>query len=295
MAIFSRSWNLFSATWQVLRAEKSFVFYPILAAVVVLAISALILGGGAALVATHPELQQALNASGQQGAAPSLVTPVSLLLLFLYYLTVYFVINFFMTALVGAALKRLEGCDPGFSDGIRIARSRLGAIASYSAIAATVGVLFSLLRGRQGQGIAGAVIAGVGGMAWSVATFLVVPVLAAKGLGPIAAIKESAGLLRRTWGEQLTGTLGMGAVFGLLMFVVVIATFGLAGVAAQAGQQIFVVPILIIGVTLFALLAVVNSALLGIYRGAVYLYAERGEVAPQFDRSTITRAFGPKR
>ena len=44
-----------------------------------------------------------------------------------------------------------------------------------------------------------------------------------------------------------------------------------------------------------ALLAVVNSTLVGIYRGAVYLYAEKGEIAPQFDRFMITRAFAPKR
>ncbi len=33
MAVFSRSWSLFTATWQVLKAEKTFVLYPIFAAV----------------------------------------------------------------------------------------------------------------------------------------------------------------------------------------------------------------------------------------------------------------------
>lgn len=293
MAVFSRSWSLFSSAWQVLRVEKTFTFYPILAAVTVFLLSVLILGGGMLFLAAHPEVAEALNAADQGGELPPWATAVALLLLFLFYLAVYFVINFFLTALVGAALQRLEGRDPNFGDGLGIARRRAGSILGYSAIAATVGVLLSLLRGRQGQSGAGAIAAGLGGLAWNVATFLVVPVLAAKGLGPVAAIKESSSLLRRTWGEQLTGTFGMGAVFGILMFLVVIATFGLASLAADAGQQFLVVPIFAVGVTLFALLAVVNSTLVGIYRGAVYLYAEKGEVAPQFDRSMITQAFAP--
>jgi len=207
---------------------------------------------------------------------------------------VHFVINFFMTGLEGAALLRLEGGDPGFPDGLRIARNRAGMILGYSAIAATLGVLLSLLRGRQGQAGVGALVAGIGGLAWNVATFLVVPVLAAKGLGPVAAIKESSRLLRKTWGKQLTGTMGMGVAFALLMFLVLGATGALVVLTGQAGQQALSVPILAAGITLFALLAVVNSTLMGIYRGAVYLNADRGEVAPQFGQEMITQAFAPK-
>jgi hypothetical protein len=75
------------------------------------------------------------------------------------------------------------------------------------------------------------------------------------------------------------------------MFLVIILAFGLAGLAADAGQPALAAPVMVLGVTLFALLAVVNGTLLGIYRGAVYLYAEKGEVAPQFDQAMITQAF----
>ncbi len=52
-------------------------------------------------------------------------------------------------------------------------------------------------------------------------------------------------------------------------------------------------PIFVVSLTLFALTAGVNRTLVGIYRGAVYLYAAQAEVAPQFDRTMITPAFGP--
>ncbi len=294
MALFSRSWRLFKSAWQVLRAEKSFLLYPALAAVMVVLVSALILGGGFMFLAAHPEIEQTLATAEQGGDYPPWALATALLLIFLYSLAVYFVINFFLTALVGAALLRLEGGDPSFGDGLRIARSRAAAILGYSAIAATLGLLLSLLRGRQGRAGPGAIAAGIGGLAWNVATFLVVPLLAAKGLGPITAIRESATLLRKTWGEQLTGSFGMGAAFGLLMLLVVIATFGLAGLVASPGRELPVVSIFVVGATLFALLAVISSALFGIFRGAVYLYADKGQFAPQFDRDMITQAFAPK-
>ncbi len=198
-----------------------------------------------------------------------------------------------MTALVGAALERLRGGDPAFADGLRIARRRAGAILGYSLIAATVGVLLSLLRGQRQQGI-GALLAGMGGLAWGVATFLVLPVLAAKGIGPVAAIRESAGILRKTWGEQLTGTFGMGAAFAVALFLTLLATIGLVGLAGQAQLPALAAPILLVGGTCLVVLVVLNTTLMGIYRGAVYLYAEQGQVAPQFDRSVITQAFAPR-
>jgi hypothetical protein len=41
-------------------------------------------------------------------------------------------------------------------------------------------------------------ISGFVGMTWSLATYLTVPVLVAKDIGPIDAVKESAALLRQT-------------------------------------------------------------------------------------------------
>ena len=61
----------------------------------------------------------------------------------------------------------------------------------------------------------------IGGLGWSLATFLVVPVLVAEGLGPIDAVRRSSQLLKRTWGEQIAGNVGVGAVF-FLAFVVAI-------------------------------------------------------------------------
>ena len=87
--------------------------------------------------------------------------------------------------------------------------------------------MLQLLRERGG--IAGAIVAALGGMAWNIITFLVVPVLVVEGVGPIGAIKRSAGLLKKTWGEQVIGSAGIGLVFGLLGLAVGVVGIGLGG------------------------------------------------------------------
>ena len=79
------------------------------------------------------------------------------------------------------------------------------------------------------------------------------------------------------------------------MFLIFAATLGLGALSADAGYGMLVIPISVVGVSLFVLLTVTSGTLNTIYRSALYLYAAKGEVAPQFDRSMINQAFGPKR
>ena len=150
---------------------------------------------------------------------------LSYVVLFIFYLVTYTVTFYFQTALVGAAMIRLDGGDPTLRDGLRMATSRLPSIIGYALIAATVGMILRWISERAG--IVGVIIIGIIGFAWNIATFLVVPVLVTENVGPIEAIKRSGGLLRRTWGEQLIGVGGIGIVFGLLFFVVVLVGAGL--------------------------------------------------------------------
>ena len=115
---------------------------------------------------------------------------------FLFALVQSTVILFFNAALVGAALICLDGGDPTVSDDLAIAGKRMGAILGYAALAATVGMVLRFISERSG--FIGRLISGFVGMTWSLATYLTVPVLVAKDIGPIDAVKESAALLRQT-------------------------------------------------------------------------------------------------
>lgn len=277
---FSRSVELAKASWSVIKADKELLWFPVMSAVAL------------ALIITPIVLLDAPAFSGY--GEP---TPLAWLALLAGYVLCYFVGLFFNTALVGAAMIRLDGGDPTLADGLRIAQSRVGQIFGYACIAGTVGVLLHLLEERVGW--LGQIAVRLIGVAWAVATFLVVPILVTRDIGPVDAVRESAGLLRRTWGENIIGGVGLGFVFGLA-WVAVVAVAGLSiALALQANLAVLVPGILVAGVLALLLLATLHATMQGVYAAALYRYATVGAAppagtAPGFAPEILQQAFRPK-
>ena len=280
MGKFARSWALAKASLGVLRSDKELLVFPMISAVAVVLVIA-----SFALPVFGLELYKGL--AGEDG-----ITAGGYLLAFLFYLVQYFVIFFFNSALVGAAMIRLDGGDPTVADGLRIARGKWARILGYAAIAATVGLLLRMVEERAG--FIGRIVIGLVGVAWTLATFLAVPVLVARDVGPVDAVKESASLLGRTWGENLIGNGGLGLVMMLLNLVVVLVFGGLAFAFAGNGMATLAVAMVVLGALVLLGLALVQSALSGIYSAALYRFAVMGDAPQGFDAVLLRDAFQRK-
>ena len=276
----SRSWGLIKASAGVLAKDKELLVFPLLSAACTLLVAAAFL-----LPALGLGALDGLRSGGG-------VSFAAYLLAFLFYLAQYFVIFFFNTALVGAAMIRLDGGDPTLRDGLRIASGKLVPILGYAAIAATVGMLLRAVQERAG--FIGKLVSGALGVAWTLASFLVVPVLVTRDIGPIDAVKESALLLKKTWGENLIGQGGVGLVFGLVFFAMIIV--GGAAIIAAAMTQSAVLIVAVVAVVIVALLlaALVQAALSGIYSAALYRYAVGAGESEGFDARLLGQAFRTK-
>jgi hypothetical protein len=123
---------------------------------------------------------------------------------------------------------------------------------------------------------------------------MVVPVLVSRDIGPIDAVKESVLLLKRTWGENIVGNVGIGLVFGLLTALLVFVVIALVILAATTAGGIAALVVGGIGVMAIALMAIVQAALSGIYSAALYRYATDGEAPAGFQVGTLQAAFAPK-
>jgi hypothetical protein len=273
---FSRSWEMVKASADVLRSDRELMLFPVLSGLATL----LVLASFALPVLA---LRLFSDGFGVGGA----------LLGFAFYFCTYGVMIFFNCALVGAAMIRLDGGDPTLADGLAAARARLGAILGYAAIAATVGVLLQALKGKDNNFIVRLIGSGLG-MAWTLATFLVVPVLVTRNVGPVDALRQSIDLLKRTWGENAVGQVGIGAAFGVLSFGAVLVSVALVLLAAQASVLLAI----IVGVACLLgvlLLGVYQAALTGIYSAVLYRYAVSHEVPAAFRGTDIATAFAAKR
>jgi len=277
---FANSFALVKASAHVLKMDKELMVFPLMSGISTLLVAASFV---APIFMIGPEI---FSETGE-------VSYLAYTWGFLFYLVQYTVIFFFNAALVGAALIRLDGGDPTVSDGLAIASKRMGSILGYAAIAATVGMVLRFLSERLG--FIGQIVVGLFGIAWTLTTYLTVPILVTKDIGPIDAVKESAMIFKRTWGEQVAGNFTMGAamfVMGILWtFLSIAAVFF---VALPLGSIAITVATCAIAVMGFVLLALFASALNGIYTAALYRFAMTGD-AGQFDTSIMSNAFRPKR
>lgn len=268
---------LMKASVNVLKLDKELMVFPVLSGIA----SVLVLASFVAPIAFTGA--GGVFTSGESGY-------LVLSVVFLFYVVQYTVIFFFNSALVGAALIRLDGGDPTVGDGLAIASKRMGSIIGYAVIAATVGMILRMISGRGG--IFARIAAGLAGIAWTLATYLAVPVLVTKDIGPIDAIKESAAIFKRTWGEQVTGNFGLTWAIFLMMLAWTVVSVG-AGYVAVTIVPVAILPVIAISVLGYVFLGLLGSALRGIYTAALYRYAMTGDTG-YFDPRIMGSAFRQK-
>ena len=272
----SNSWELTKASAHVLSQDKELMVFPAVSAVMLILATAGFLA---------PMVLLADKGKDVEG-------PLGLAVTFAFYVVSYFVIFFCNSALVGAALIRLRGGDPTVADGFRIAMGKVGVILAYSVVAATVGMVLRAVQQRAG--ILGRIVSGLFGMAWTLATFLVVPVLVNENIGPIDAVKRSTELLKKTWGEQVVGNFGVSAVISLAVFGLMIIFVPLVVLAASTERPPLIIATVGGFVVALLALALVGATLSGIYTAALYRYASEGQMGEGFAPEMVKDAFRPK-
>jgi hypothetical protein len=264
-----------------LAADRTLLLFPLMSALAMIVITASF---------ALPLLPLLGFLQGRHGF--NAVSGLSYLALFLFYWIQFSVVIFFNTALVEVAMQRFDGKDATVSDGLARAWSLLPTILVYAAIAATVGTVLRLIAERVG--FLGRIAIGLLGFAWTVATALVVPVLAAENVGAVDAVKRSTELIKKTWGEDIIGNAGIGLVFTFIMVGAILTGGALTLFAFSSGSATFGVLVGVLMVIALALIVLTQSTLHGIYSAALYRYANNDPATGPLDRTLLSNAFSAK-
>ena len=260
------------ASWEVLKADKELLLLPVMSGIATILVAASFI----------------LPMLSRTGITEEFVTGGNILYLALMYFVLAYITIFFNAALVSAAHERLEGGDPTLRSALAGAASRAGRIIGWALISAVVSIIIRAIEERAG--FLGRIVIGLVGMAWSVVTFLVLPIIVIEGAAAGAAVKRSATLFRSTWGENLSAQVGLGIV-GFLAMLPAVALMVL-GALAGALSGVFIG----VGVLWIVVVAVVIVALSGIFQTALYHFAVDGQ-APSgyFDNQVMADAFRTRR
>jgi hypothetical protein len=281
MRAFSRSLTLFESAWGVLRSDKELTLLPVMSVMASLLCLAPFIGVAALSV----------NESGRGADAQTSLAPLGWLALVLAYLVGAYVTVFFQAALILAANDRLTGGDPTIGSALRMAAANAGRILPWAMVSATVSLVINAMQQRAGA--AGRIVGAVAGVAWTLVTLLVLPILVIEQVGVQDAFRRSAEAFKRTWGENVVGTGGIGLVgFAAMLVGVVVAAPML--IAGQSNAALLIAGSVVLIVWSTAV-SVFVAALSGVFRTALYRYAVLGEESPGFSHEQVSTAFRPRR
>lgn len=277
---FSNSWQLFKLSWNILWHDKVLISLPFVSMILTF-IATIVF-----FIPTSAIFGDYLDSESDQIPLGGFV------ILFFFYLIVDTIIIYFNSVLTNIVISRVNGKNISKSESFSQINAKLGSVIGFAVISATVGVILNIIKDRGGK--AGELVSAIGGTAWNIATYLAIPVLVVEGVGPMEAVKKSAALLKKTWGQQLAGGFSMGIVMFLISIPLIF--LGLLVIFIGAGQDSTPTILFGVGLTVFIviILITISSALNAIFRAVLYKYAADGQVVPGFDPSLVQNAFKQK-
>jgi hypothetical protein len=273
MKRIKRGWGLTKKSWGLLNGHRELIRFPVYGAVATTLLAIVFLGPGLYL----------LDDGSLAGAIPLLVIGVYVLSVVGFY---------FSVGLAAAADRIFRGQEASVGDGLAVARERFSQICGWAAISTAISVLMGVLE-NQG-GIFGDIAARLVGMAWTLVTFLAVPVIAIEGTGPVETLKRSASMFRERWGQQITGNIAIGAAIFLIGVLPAAILIG-GGILLWSSASFLGALLVIVGALVLAISMLVSRALSGIFGVALYRYALDGETVGGFTQEELESAVRVKK
>ena len=263
---FSDSWKLTKTAFRLIGEDRALLVFPIVGGLSILAVFALLVVG---VVWLFPYVSA--TGSGTNGYVALGVG---------MFLAAYFVATFisvYATAgLVAAATLKLGGQQPTAADGWRVARARVGRLATWAIISATVGLVIQLIASRV-RGIAGMVIGLAGGATWALFTYFMVPVVLYEDTGAWASLKRSGHLFVSTLGRTLVSNLVIDLIVGGGIFAAIL--IGVYGIFLLTSGAVLLGVVLIgVALAVATIFALIGATAEGILRAALYRYATTGKI-----------------
>lgn len=273
MDTLSRTIRLYKESFAVLTKDSEILLFPILSG-----ISAALLAAGAFYTFYQDGTLLAFahrTATWQDYAT-----------MFVWYYLNNFLIIFFNSALIGCASIRLGGGDATLGKGFGMALDRAAHIALWALVASTVGVFLQSFNNRRSGLLTRLIGAGLS-IAWTMMTYLIVPVLVMENRGVYDSIYRSAELFKKQWGEELLGSFG----FGLLNVLLFLPAIGMGAFLCRYD----VVSGLIVVVIYALFQGVISSAVGGVFRAALYQFAVSGDAPQGFSAEALDPTGGVRR
>jgi len=304
MEKFHRSWDLFRRSVTVIRKHPKLLAFPLVTGLLTTLIAVFFLAPVVVLLAAPhwldgTMLQRVVDNIGFARFHSGATFNFQLQPLGASLLAVIYLVNMFLATMSGVAfnhqiMEALSGRPVSLRKGIEAACDRWKSVLLWSLLAGLVGLIIRAVEERLA--FVGRLVAGMIGLAWSVAAIFAIPILARdeSSTNPFSVLSKSATIIKRTWGEMLIGFIGMRGSnslivgFSILFWIVI----GAAALILQNPWLLLAGVPWLVSVIIYGYLASIASR---VYLCALYLYASEGFVPDPYEPSMMTDGWRMKK
>lgn len=275
---FKASRMIVSESWNILKQDKELAWFPVFSAFASLV--ALVV-----MAVLFFSIVMGSNIHAFDGTSKNEMDIFGYVIMFVYYLVMFFITNYFLAGVYTIVHGRFSGQNLSLNDGINNANKNLGKIFLWSLISATVGVVLQIIADKSK--IIGKIVVSLLGAAWGILTYFSLPSLIIGQKSVTDSFKESASVIRRTWGETIIVNFGVGLFFGLLIFLAIIVSIGV--VVLVPIRVVFIITFILFIIFLIAI-TIISSTLSTIFKLALYEFAITGNVPQGFTPDLVKGA-----
>lgn len=298
---FQRSWALLKQSFKVIGSNKKLLIYPIIITffsllIISFFIVPVVIYDIESAFSSGAKFYNVLGSWVNQNEAGEILglKPIAYIIFVLVYFTSMFLTTFFNVAFYNEILNALNGNKVVISRGLKFAMTRIPQIFVWSLLAGLVGVIIKQLEEKLG--FIGSWLVRLLGIGWSIASVFVIPVIIReeKSKNPIKYLKDSALILKKTWGESLAGYLGINFIGGFFTLTTLALVVGVAILCAVFNSW------WLLGITfiIWLLCAFIFNYILHVanhvYRCALFIYASEGVVPEYYSEELMETAWKVK-
>lgn len=207
-----------------------------------------------------------------------------------YFFLLVFIAIYLKSALILYTYSLVQKRKIGFSESFWQAAKNIRNLLVWTLISTTIGVLLkALARKKFGEQIR--LLLGIGlllgAVAWGILTYFVIPIMVIQRVGPLVAIKRSASLMKKTWGENLLSHIRI-AVFFLPFFFLFLV---LAAFITPGASGTTIATVLLIALFAIWCISIFQTTIYTILKVVLFVYVSTGKVPRGFQEYSLKNAF----
>ena len=204
---------------------------------------------------------------------------------FVSYLVIYFLVNFYAAALAANLLDIFHGQPQPYKTYISATRKKLVPILVFSLISSIIGMILQFIVERIRW--IGWILSWLIGTAWSLGTMFVLPIIMTSDVNALTAIKQSVHFFKQTWGENVVSKVTVALPIFFLNLLVIFIFWPLLAVTASSGHIALFIFVLFLYVFVQLNIAIVGSFASSVVNVALFYYAAYKQIPAGFDADML--------